>query len=77
MRFEIFGEKQLRAFEDDLLECLGEFSEWCASDGTRRTYRNRTACVARRFACDYLDLCATGAAAGYRKDGRLFEELED
>jgi hypothetical protein len=77
MRSEVAYPKEVMArFEDELEVMLKLFEAWVI-DGFEPSYANTRACDSGGT-CEYLDACASnGCIAGYRTDGRLFEELED
>jgi hypothetical protein len=69
-----YSKKRVAQFESGLDAKLKDFEAWLK--GAAPHYPDEASCVGR-YNCDWLPACASGTMVGYRRDGRLFEELED
>ena len=75
LSFEVkYTTKQIARFIEELEVWLCKYRKWC-NEGFP-PIRNYTQCRGC-FQCDYADYCAHGRLDTLKKDGKLFEELED
>ena len=70
-----FEQPAIDEFARELQHMLIDFR--ACSRGEIPEYRNRSACLGRKFNCRYIAACAKRHMRNYTQDGRLFPELVD
>lgn len=76
-RFEAPYPQEVREeFEEELLNKLELFHDWCVHPEDQPTYRNESACTAR-WNCEFLRGCSAGDMVGFVQRDHLFGELAD